>query len=71
MVVGALMLLALGANPLRKDVFVEADFLQAATHSHSPRKDAIERVRAEARAETREKRIRSFIEMLEKGETIH
>jgi hypothetical protein len=35
---------ALGASPLRKDVFVEADYLVAATHTHSPDKDAIERV---------------------------
>jgi hypothetical protein len=35
---------ALGADPLRKDVFVEADFLRASTHTHAPNKDAIERV---------------------------
>ena len=35
---------ALGVDPLRKDVFVEADFLTAANHSHGPSKDAIERV---------------------------
>ena len=37
-------LLSLGANPFRKDVFVEADYLQAATHTHAPTKDAIERI---------------------------
>ena len=30
---------ALGANPFRKDVFVQAGFLQAATHTHSPAAD--------------------------------
>jgi uncharacterized repeat protein (TIGR01451 family) len=33
---------ALGANPLRKDVFVEVDCLVAGTHSHCPRQDAID-----------------------------
>lgn len=37
-------LASLGANPLHKDVFVEADYLQAATHLHDPGKDAIERI---------------------------
>ena len=37
-------LLFLGANPFRKDIFVEADYLQAATHTHAPTKDAIERI---------------------------
>jgi len=37
-------LLSLGANPLRKDLFVEADYLQAATHTHAPTKDAVERM---------------------------
>jgi uncharacterized repeat protein (TIGR01451 family) len=32
---------ALGANPLRKDVFVEMDCLVAGNHSHCPRQDAI------------------------------
>ncbi len=32
---------ALGADPLRKDVFVEVDYLVAAGHSHFPRSDAI------------------------------
>jgi uncharacterized repeat protein (TIGR01451 family) len=32
---------AFGANPWRKDVFVEVDCLVAATHSHCPQKDAI------------------------------
>ena len=35
---------ALGANPLRKDVFVETDYLAAPNHSHGPRKDAIDRI---------------------------
>jgi hypothetical protein len=35
---------ALGANPLRKDVFVEADYLASPNHSHGPRKDTIDRV---------------------------
>ena len=34
-------LAAMGANPLRKDVFVESDFLQASNHSHAPTQDAI------------------------------
>jgi uncharacterized repeat protein (TIGR01451 family) len=34
----------IGANPLRKDVFVELDFLQAAQHTHRPHQDAIARV---------------------------
>ena len=37
-------LLSLGANPFRKDLFVEADYLQAATHTHAPTKDAIDRI---------------------------
>jgi hypothetical protein len=32
---------SIGANPLRKDIFVEVDCLVAATHSHCPRQDAI------------------------------
>ena len=35
---------ALGVNPLRKDIFVEADYLTASNHSHGPSKDAIQRV---------------------------
>ncbi len=35
---------ALGANPQRKDIFVEVDCLVAATHSHCPRQDAIDDV---------------------------
>jgi hypothetical protein len=35
---------AFGANPLRKDVFVETDYLAAADHSQGPRKDAVDRV---------------------------
>jgi hypothetical protein len=35
---------ALGVNPLRKDIFVEADYLSASNHSHGPSKDAIQRV---------------------------
>lgn len=35
---------ALGANPLRKDVFIETDYLAAPNHSHGPRKDAIDRI---------------------------
>ncbi|HXZ80247.1 MAG TPA: hypothetical protein VEG30_09980 [Terriglobales bacterium] len=34
-------LASMGANPLRKDVFVESDFLQAANHTHAPNKSAI------------------------------
>ena len=37
-------LAALGANRLRKDVFLEADFVAAATHSHSPRLTAVSQV---------------------------
>ena len=33
---------AFGANPLRKDVFVEADCLVAVNHTHCPRQDSIE-----------------------------
>src|SRR5688572_20678949 len=33
---------ALGANPFRKDVFVELDYLVAGDHSHGPRQDSIE-----------------------------
>lgn len=33
---------AFGANPFRKDVFVEVDCLVAGDHSHCPRQDAIE-----------------------------
>lgn len=33
-----------GADPQRKDFFVEADYLEAATHTHSPAREAIERV---------------------------
>lgn len=33
---------ALGANPFRKDIFVEVDCLVAADHSHCPRQDSIE-----------------------------
>jgi len=32
---------ALGANPLRKDIFVQVDCLVASDHSHCPRQDAI------------------------------
>jgi uncharacterized repeat protein (TIGR01451 family) len=35
---------ALGANPQRKDLFVEADYLVASDHSHAPKKDAINSV---------------------------
>jgi len=35
---------ALGANPLRKDLFVEADYLNSTNHSHQPRKEALDRV---------------------------
>ncbi len=35
---------AFGANPLRKDVFVEVDCLVATNHSHCPRQDAIAKV---------------------------
>jgi uncharacterized repeat protein (TIGR01451 family) len=35
---------AFGANPFRKDVFVEVDCLVAADHSHCPRQDSIEDV---------------------------
>jgi hypothetical protein len=37
-------LLSLGASPFRKDIFVEADYLQATTHTHAPTKDAIARI---------------------------
>ena len=37
-------LAALGASPLRKDIFLEIDHLQAATHTHAPRQDAILRI---------------------------
>ncbi len=37
-------LAAMGANPLRKDVFVESDFLQAADHTHAPLQDAIKMI---------------------------
>ena len=35
---------ALGADPFRKDVFVEVDSLQASDHAHSPEKAAIDRI---------------------------
>jgi len=35
---------ALGASPLRKDVFVEADYLNSTDHSHQPRREALDRV---------------------------
>ena len=35
---------ALGANVLRKDIFLEVDHLQAVSHTHRPRQDAIDRV---------------------------
>lgn len=38
-----LNLAALGANPMRKDVFVEADYMVATDHTHAPLKTAIER----------------------------
>ena len=34
----------LGADPLRRDMFVEADFLAASDHTHGPRQDAIQQV---------------------------
>jgi hypothetical protein len=37
-------LASLGASPLRKDAFVEIDFLADASHSHGPLRDAVEDV---------------------------
>ena len=37
-------LASMGANPMRKDVFVESDFLQATDHTHAPMQSAIKEV---------------------------
>jgi uncharacterized repeat protein (TIGR01451 family) len=37
-------LLSLGANAMRKDVFVESDFLQATNHTHAPMQSAIKQI---------------------------
>jgi uncharacterized repeat protein (TIGR01451 family) len=34
----------MGANPMRKDIFVEADYLQATDHSHAPQEAAIKSI---------------------------
>jgi uncharacterized repeat protein (TIGR01451 family) len=37
-------LASMGANPMRKDVFVESDFLEATNHTHAPMQDAIKEI---------------------------